>query len=164
MRFGNDKTNELLENVRREMVMNPSITIFEIQDALQEKYRRVFDKNFIARLKNKIHRERTGRVHNTIGYEIAMFEDTCIELKRPLWEIIDDEGSSTHDKISAIRGIRTISNDFLDVMFNAGFLTQQIGVVMEEKPLSNEQMELMEQAISWVNTYPHEEEAEKSEG
>lgn len=158
MRFSKEKSNELLEEVRLEMVMNPSVTIFGLQDALREKHGRLFDKNYIAKLKNKIHRERANRVNKTIGYEIASYEDTCNELKQPLWEIIDDENSSANDKISAIKAMLAVSNSFLDVMFNAGFMNRQIGVVREEKPLSKEDIALIERALEWVKPRPRDEE------
>lgn len=150
MRFSKDKSGELLESVRLEMVMNPSVTIFGLQDALREKYQRVFDKNYIAKLKNKIHRERARRVSKSIEYEVASLEDTCKELKRPLWLIIEDEYAPVSTKISAIKAIFAISKLLLDVMLSAGIFKHQAGLVKKELHLSEKDKELIDRALGYV--------------
>lgn len=152
MRLSKEKNNELLQSVRLEMVQNSSITIFELQDALETKYGRQFDKNFIAKLKNKIHRERALRISKSIGYALATLEDTDNELCRRLWEIVDKEHSSAFETISAIRAIWAISNSLLDTKFNSGIFEQQTGVVKEEKPLSEEQRKVIEKVWAYALT------------
>lgn len=147
MRLGKEKTKEILGNVRREMVRNPDITIFELQDALNQRYQHTFDKNFIGKLKNKIHRERANRVSRTIGYELACLEDTINENAKILWEVIDSPKTSNREKMSAMRELRSAKIMLLDAMFNAGIFERQIGKITKEEKFSAKDKELLIRAF-----------------
>ena len=149
MRLSKEKNRELLEVIRREMVKNPAATIFELQEALDKEYNHAFDKNFIGKLKNKIHRERAYRLHNSIVYELALFEDTINELCRILWEIFDNPNTNNREKISAIREIWSAKNRFLDAKLNAGIFRQQAEIKKDEE-LSPEDKALIKQAIGYA--------------
>lgn len=150
MRLSKEKTREIVENVRREMVKNPHITIFELQDILCEKYNHIFDKNFLGKLKNKIHRERANRVNKTLNYELACLEDTINEIAKILWKIIDNPDTSNRDVISAIRELRSAKSMLLEAMFNAGIFERQLGIVKPEKKLSEEEKAKLEKIIATV--------------
>lgn len=147
MRLSKEKNKELLEQVRREMVIKPDVTIFELQDILNEHYQHAFDKNFIGKLKNKIHRERANRVNKTIGYELACLEDIINEVSKILWEIIDNSETSNCEKISAMRELRTARVMLLDAMFNAGIFERQLGKVRNSDKLSPEDEAEIKQAL-----------------
>lgn len=148
--FSSEKKLELLEAVRRELVRDPSASIYEIQDALNERYEHVFDKNFVAKLKNKVHRERARRTSNSIEFELARLEDTCIALRQRLWEIVDDEATPPHVVVSAMREIRSVSHTLLEAMFNAGVFERQLGIIKGEGKLSDEDQVLLERAMNHV--------------
>lgn len=137
MRLGEGKTKEILISIRREMVKNPDITIFELQDVLVGQYNRTFDKNFLGKLKNKIHRERARRVGKTIGYELACLEDTINETTKILWEIIDNPNIPVKERVSAIRELRSAQNMLFEAMFNAGIFERQLGRLKTEETKSD---------------------------
>lgn len=151
MRLSQEKNKEILESVRREMVVNPSVTIFELQDVLNQHYHHAFDKNFIGKLKNKIHRERAYRVNKrTVNYELALLEDTINETSKILWEIVNNPETSSREKISAIRELRSAKSAFLEAMLNAGVFEPQIGKIKQEEELSPETQEGIRRALSYA--------------
>jgi len=149
MRVSKDRMNELLGVVRQQLVMNPNATIFEIQRAMELEYNRAFDKNFIARLKNKIHRERAVRVHKSIEYELSCFEDLCNELCYSLWKIIDDEKTSHRDAIFATKVAFSIKFSLLEAKMNAGVF-QKPTIGPREDRLSPEEEEKIKNAINFA--------------
>lgn len=151
MKLSKEHSKELLESVRSEMVLNSSITIFELRGCLWKKYHRLFDKNFIAKMKNKIYSERRTRISEAVAYELAVFEDTIELLCSFLWAIIDDKNLNAHDKILAIHGIRTAQARLLDAKFNAGIFERQFKRVQGERKLTSEEQILLEQAIASVS-------------
>lgn len=156
MRLSNEKSGELLEDVRREMVINPNVTIFEIQERLNEQHNRLFDKNFIAKPKNKVHRERRARVSNSIAYELASLEDTINEPCAILWGIVDDEKSSASVKIYAIRQILANRSLLFDAMLNAGVFERNLGRETVERKLTPEDNAFIAQALEWVRSHKQE--------
>lgn len=155
MMYSSEKKLELLEAVRREMVIDPTVSIYSIQEALHEQYGHTFDKNFVAKIKNKVHRERASRTRNSVAYELALLEDTSMQLKQKLWDIVENENTPAHVKVSAIREIRSVSNTLLESMFNAGVFERQIGVIKGEGRLSEEDQVLLEKAIAHVKPCAH---------
>ena len=149
MRLSKEKNRELLEVIRKEMVKNPAVTIFDLQEVLNKEYSHAFDKNFIGKLKNKIHRERAHRINNSIKYELALFEDMVDELCRILWEIVDNPDTNIRDRIYAIREIWSAKNKLLDATLNAGVFEQDVAV-KKEAQLTPEDEALIKQAISYA--------------
>lgn len=150
MRLSKEKTKELIEAVRRELVKKPDATIFDIQQSLNAQYNHVFDKNFLGKLKNKIHKERYQRYNKMIvQYEIAKFEDTVEVLCSSLWEIIDDEKSTTRERINAIREIRSAKVVLLETMFNSGIFETSPSR-SDKGELSPEDRELVAQALNYA--------------
>lgn len=139
-----------LGGIRREMVKNPDITIFELQDILNQHYQHTFDKNFVGKLKNKIHRERANRLNKTIGYELACLEDTINEITAILWEIIVNPNTPNREKISAMRELRTARVMLLDAMFNSGIFERQLGRIKTDGKLTPEQEDIIKQAIDYA--------------
>src|SRR3989338_5464410 len=126
MRLSKEKIKEITEMVRGELVKDPDVTIFEIQRNLNLRYEHIFDKNFIGKLKNKIHKERSYRYNRiTVQYELAKFEDTIQELCNPLWTILENPNASNRDVISATREIRSAKSVLLETMFNSGIFEMQ---------------------------------------
>lgn len=162
MRLSKERTREIIENVRREMVKNPNVTIFELQDNLGKQYNHIFDKNFLGKLKNKIHRERANRVSKTLNYELACLEDTINEIVKILWEIIDNPDTPNREVISAIRQLRSAKSMLLEAMFNAGIFERQLGAVKAEKKLSPEEEAEIDKLLATV--FRCEKGLEKSQG
>lgn len=150
MRLSKEKNLELLEGVRRQMVRNPDVTIFKLQELLSKQYNHAFDKNFIGKLKNKVHRERTHRVNKTIGYELAHLEDTINVITEILWEIIDSPQTAVREKISAIRELRSARSMLFEAMLNAGVFERQLGNLKIEKKLSPEEEAEMDKLLASV--------------
>jgi hypothetical protein len=153
MRLSKEKTKELIEAVRREIVRNPNTTIQEIQQNLNIHYGHIFDKNFVGKLKNKIHRERFCRYNIiTVKHEIAKFEDTIEELCNLLWKIIDDEQSTRRERINAIREIRSAKSVLLETMFDSGVFEVNEKIQKADEPLSLEELEKINRAIEFALT------------
>ena len=125
MRLSKEYSGELLASVRKELVIDPNITIAGLQERLEALYDRRFDKNYVAKLKNKAYRERGARISNSLAYEVSAFEDTVNEACARLWEIIDDESATARDKIAAMRGIMGARSDLIDIKTAAGAYNQQ---------------------------------------
>lgn len=150
MRLSKEKNKEILGNVRREMVKKPDITIFELQDILNQHYHHTFDKNFIGKLKSKIHKERAHRVNQTIGYELALLEDVINEVSKILWDIINSPETSNREKISAIRELRSAKSTLLEAMLNSGIFERQFSKPKTDSDISPESRELIAKALSYV--------------
>lgn len=151
MRLSENKTKELIEAVRREIVKNPNTTIQEIQQNLSVHYGHVFDKNFIGKLKNKIHKERFQRYDRVVvQYEIAKFEDTIEELCNLLWKIVDDKESTQREIINAIREIRSAKSNLLEIKFESGILERDFEKLIVNKELSRESQDLIETALEYA--------------
>ncbi|OHB23137.1 MAG: hypothetical protein A2939_01940 [Parcubacteria group bacterium RIFCSPLOWO2_01_FULL_48_18] len=151
MRLSKEKTKEITEAVRREIVKNPDVTIFEVQHNLNLHYEHIFDKNFIGKLKNKIHGERSYRYNQiTVQYELAKFEDTIQELCNPLWAILENPNASNRDVISATREIRSAKSMLLEAMFDSGIFERQLGRVKNNDKFSPEDEELLKQAFDYA--------------
>ena len=154
MRLSENKTKELIEAVRREIVKNPNATIMEIQQNLGIHYGHIFDKNFIGKLKNKIHKERFQRYNRiVVQYEIAKFEDTVEELCKQLWKIIDSEKSTPRERINAMREVRSAKSALLETMFESGILETGFSKPRIEHQLSQEEKDLIAQALNYGFNY-----------
>ena len=148
MKFSKAKTQEIQEQARIEMVRNPNISILELQGILRDTYGRNYDKNYLCKIKRKIHSERAFR-YNSIDLPrvLAELEDVIKILSRLLWEIIENQSSSNRDKISAIRELRTSKVMLLEAMFNAGIFERKIGQMKLKTDLTPEQGQLLEESI-----------------
>ncbi len=154
MRLSKEKTKELIEAIRGEIIKKPDATIFDIQQNLNLKYGHIYDKNFLGKLKNKIHKERSHRYNQiTVRYEIAKLEDTVEELCRELWVIIDDEKSTSREKINAIREIRSSKSMLLETLFNSGIFEANANQPKKDGVLDEEEAKKIAQAISFAFNY-----------
>lgn len=153
MRFSKEKLYELRERIRLEMVKDPNISIYQLQDILLPEYGRKFDKNFLAKLKRKIHRERAVRFNYvTVNEELAKIED-LIHCARPyLVDIIfNEEGKyNPREIISAFKAVVWGEMMLFDAMLNAGIFDRP-QLPEKEKPLTPEQQELIKKAIDYAN-------------
>lgn len=124
-----EKQKEYIALIRRLMVMNPSISILGIQSSLENsKHNLRLDKDYINKLKNKIHKERETRYNNyTVKKVLAKYQDELEELKLRLWSITNDKDSTKQEKIMAIRETRASSKDMIDRLFDAGIFTRDLG-------------------------------------
>lgn len=158
MRFAKEKLYELRERIRLEMVKDPDISIYQLQDILLPEYGRKFDKNFLAKLKRKVHRERAIRLNYiTINDELAKIQD-LIHCARPyLVDIVfnDDGRYKPRDIISAFRAVVWGEITLFDAMMNAGVFDRP-QLPEKEKPLTPEQEELLKKAIDYA-TYRADE-------
>lgn len=151
MRLSKEKTKELLEAVRGELIKNPSVTIFDIQNSLNVRYGHIFDKNFLGKLKNKIHKERFQRYNKiVVQYELAKFEDTIEGLCTLLWNIVDDGKSTLREKINAMREIRSAKSALLETMFNSGIFENNFNKSKNEGELSPEEKEGISRALNFA--------------
>lgn len=148
MKYSEDKIAEIKERIRLELVKSPAISIVEIQSILSDNCGHIFDKNFIGKLKRKIHQERAYR-YNSIDLHrvLAELEDAIKVLSRLLWKIIEDPESSNRDKISAIREIRSAKTMLLESLFNAGIFERKMGEMKLKTDLTPEQGQLLEEAV-----------------
>jgi len=153
MRFSKDKIHELKEKVRFEMVKNPNISILELQVVLRNDYGHRFDKNFIGKLKRKVHRERTIRLDfASVSEELAKLEDLYIYGKQELMKVIfnDDGKYKPSEIISAFKTVIWAGFTLFDAKLNAGIFDQTKRKQEREKPLTPEEQETVNRAISMV--------------
>ena len=130
--YSKEKTKQLLERIRRVLVMNPRISVLDIQSALENSKKDPIhlDKDYINRLRNKIEEERANRYHNyTVKKVLAKHQDELEEMKLRLWAIANNKESNNQERTSAIREIRNANKDIFDAMFNSGLFTKDLGKI-----------------------------------
>lgn len=162
MRFSKEKIKELKEKVRFEMVRNPNVSILELQDILSQDYGHRFDKDFIGKIKQKIHRERALRYNSvSLKEELAIFEETIMYEKRILGDIIFDEEGKYKPKeiISACREFARCSSLLFEAKMNAGIFNKTDEPQAKEGAgLSPRATEIVGKALSFYSNSGHEEE------
>ena len=150
MRFSKEKIEELKQLVRIELVKNPSASIYTIQEELEKSCKHTFDKNFVAKLKRKVHRERAGLYNKNIYYELAKLEDLIVYSKEVLMKIIFDEEDKykARDIIKAVRAVMDMEFTLFDAMLNAGIFAKNEERSKEKrKKLTQKDKELIDEAI-----------------
>jgi len=129
MRLSEEQIGELTEAVRLEMITRPGITILEIKSRLYQKLGHSYDKNFICKLKNKIHRERITQLdRTTLSIELAKLQDAINLISDRCWEIINNRKCSIRTKIKVIRELSNAQNVWINAYLNsgaAGFIPQK---------------------------------------
>ena len=127
--YSKEKQQEHISQIRRILVMKPDATILGVQALLQKQRKPLkLDKNYINRLVNKIRKERAKRLdHYTVHKVLAEFQDEIGELKKRLWGILNNAGATPHEKISAVKELRSSSVDLFDKMFDAGVFEKKMG-------------------------------------
>src|SRR3989344_2859315 len=129
MRFSKEKTHELKEKVRFEMVKNPHVSIVDLQQILSDYYGHRFDKNYVNKLKN---------LCNFARYELVgiVFNE---EKKYKPSEII-----------AAFRTIFWAEVTLFEAKLNAGIFQKAKQNQTKEKPLTKEETELMNKALNYM--------------
>ena len=154
MRFSKEKINELKAEIRIELVKSPDLSIMEIQEILCDNHSHKFDKNFVGKLKGKIHRERTHRYNSvTVFKELAKLEDLIRYGRQELVEVIfnKDDKYKPKEIINAFRTVIWAENMLLEAKLNAGIFGQARLRQEEETPLDPEQQDLLKRAIDHAN-------------
>ncbi|HXK40689.1 MAG: hypothetical protein A3F15_01935 [Candidatus Wildermuthbacteria bacterium RIFCSPHIGHO2_12_FULL_40_12] len=153
MRFAKEKIHELKEKVRFEMVKNPHISILELQGILGYNYGHKFDKNFIGKLKRKVHRERAMRLNFvSLNEDIAVFEDLIRYGRQFLVDIVfNDDGKYTPMQIiAAFRNVIWAESTLIDMKLNCGTYQQVQHKTEKEKPLTPEQQENINRGLDMI--------------
>lgn len=126
MRLSKEQQKKNLEIVRRFTVRLPKASIIELEKVMKEKYG--FDRNYIAKLKNKIDAEKAQRINRqTLSVELANFEDTIEELCKECWRIIADKNSKNFEVLHAIKVLGYNLKMLFDVKFDAGVFQKKLG-------------------------------------
>src|SRR3989338_10512418 len=74
------------------MTRNPHVSILELQAIIGDTYHHTFDKNFIGKLKRKVHRERAVRFDfASLNIALAELEDLMNFGRQHLIDILFDE-------------------------------------------------------------------------
>lgn len=128
-KYSKNRQGEHIALIRRILIVRPDSTIFGVKDLLAKREPPVnLDKDYIAKLLNKIRKEKAYRIeHYTVNKILVDFDDEVKELKRRLWSIVADPGTEDADKIRAIKEIRNSSANLFDKMFDAGVFKKQLG-------------------------------------
>src|SRR3989344_6159471 len=127
MRFAKEKIHELKEKVRFEMVKDPHISIFALQGILRDTYHHNFDKNFIGKLKRKVHRERAVRYNFTsLNEELAKLEDLMNFGRQHLIDVLFDESGKYEPReiINAFRAVMWAAFTLFDAKLNSGIFNR----------------------------------------
>jgi len=158
MRYTKERQNEHISKIRRLLVIKPEASIKDIKETLAGQAKPlVLDKDYINKLVNKIRVEKTKRLdYYTVNKVLVEFQDEVAELKRRLWSTITNPDSTDRDKISAIRELRTSSNDLFNKMFDSGVFTKKLGKLEIGSKLSEEEQELLKRAIDLDYDKPNE--------
>ena len=181
--FSKEKNDEYIALLRRCLVRKGDLTINEAYEALAKHPIRPvhLGKDYIQKLLNKIHKERTVRLNrHTIEFHLARFEDECEDLKQRLYSIIADQGEgyfvtdsqtqrqewvwkreppSYAVRVVAIREIRETSKVLFDKMFDAGIFEKKIGELKMLSSFSPEQEAVMNKI--WNHAIEPNEEREQ---
>ena len=147
--YSKERQQEHISQIRRILVVKPEASILDIKESLSKQRSPLdLDKDYINKLVKKMRKERASRLdYYTINKVLAEFQDEVEELKKRLWIIIANPGSSERNKIAAIRELRTSSKDLFDKMFDAGVFKRKLGEVQIGKSLSKEEQDLISRAI-----------------
>lgn len=151
MRFSHEKIKELKNHIRFEMVKDPNISIFALQAVLRDTYKHNFDKNFIAKLKRKVHRERAVRYNfASLQEELAKLEDLMNYGRQHLIDILFDESDkyTPVQKIMAFRTVMWAAFTLLDAKLNSGIFNRP--TQEKERPLTKEEDDLMRKALNYA--------------
>jgi|SRR3989344_1557284 len=153
MRFAKEKIHELKEKVRFELTKDPNISIFALQAVLRDTYKHNFDKNFIAKLKRKVHRERALRLNfASLNYDIALFEELIRYGRQFLVDIVfNEQGKYTPMQvIAAFREIIRAEGILIEMKLNCGIYQKAKQNQVKEEPLTKEQNDLMKRALNFM--------------
>ena len=151
MRFSHEKIKELKNHIRFEMVKDPHVSIIELQTILGDTYHHTFDKNFIGKLKRKVHRERSVRFDfASLNVALAELEDTMNLGRQHLIDILFDETDkfTPAQKIMAFRAVMWAAFTLLDAKLNSGIFNRPIKE--KERPLTKEEDELLRKALNYA--------------
>ncbi len=127
MRFSKDKIEEIKQLVRIELVKNPSASIYNIQEELKKSYHHTFDKNFLAGLKRKVHRERSNLFNENIYSELGQLQNIVRHAREVLLGIVFDEDDKhkPSEKIRAVQAIIYTETTLFYAKLNAGIYEKQ---------------------------------------
>ncbi|OGN22452.1 MAG: hypothetical protein A2915_00910 [Candidatus Yanofskybacteria bacterium RIFCSPLOWO2_01_FULL_41_34] len=143
---------ELKNHIRFEMVKNPNVSILELQVVLRDTYHHNFDKNFIGKLKRKVHRERAVRYNfSSLNEELAKLEDLMHFGRQQLMDILFDESGKykPSEIIYAFRAVMWGGFTLLEAKLNSGIFNRP-QAPEKEKPLSPEQQEAINRGIDMM--------------
>ena len=153
MRFSHEKIYELKEKVRFEMTKSPHVSIVDLQQILSEYYGHRFDKNFVNRLKNKVHRERVLRLNfASLNENLAEMEDLCNFARYELVGIIFNESKQykPSEIIAAFRTVFWAEMTLFEAKLNAGIFEKAKQNQMKEQPLTKEQSDLLQKSLNYM--------------
>jgi hypothetical protein len=126
--YGEEKTKEFLSMVKQVLVSKPDVTITQIQKALEDNGVRI-DRNYIAKLVNKIRRERYTRFDNqTVKKVLAEFADFIEDTSQKLLKIYSTSKLDMA-KIVALDTIVKHYNILLEKLFDAGVFERKLGTI-----------------------------------
>ena len=145
MKVGKDQENFYISQIRKLIVVDDRMSVRELDEQLLNNGIRL-DKNYIWKLRNKIHKARmmqTDRV--TLNFALGKFADTMSETAKECWKIALDKSSSKRDKISALVEIRKCERDLFDKLFDAGVFQRKLGEVdlnvVRNRPISSDRID-----------------------
>lgn len=168
-RYGKEKIQEQISQIRRILVIKPDSTIPDVQGALaRQKKPLKLDKDYVNKLIKKIRKERIYRLDRyTINKVLAEFQDEVEELKKRLWVIINSSDSSHRDRVSAVKELRNSSKELFDKMFDAGVFTKKIGEMEVKGKLDTKDINVISKALKYAGvsvTREHNKESGNEKG
>ena len=152
MRFSHEKIKELKNYIRFEMTRNPHVSIFDLQAILRDTYHHNFDKNFIGKLKRKVHRERAVRYDFiSLNEELAKLEDLMNYGRQHLIDILFDESGkyTPAQKIVSFRSVMWAAFTLFDAKLNSGIFNRP-RALEKERPLTKEEQEVLTKALNYA--------------
>ena len=109
MLFRSNKTLEIKEKVKNYLIKNPIASTLEVAKNLG------YDKDFIYKLKEKIHHEASIKIYShTLKSSLAELEDLTSEVSRILWNIVENKNSKNRDVILSCKTIFEFRSLILD--------------------------------------------------
>src|SRR3989338_6544849 len=105
------------------MTRNPHVSILELQAIIGDTYHHTFDKNFIGKLKRKVHRERAVRYDfASLNVALAELEDLMNFGRQQLIDILFDESDkyTPAQKIISFRTVMWAAFTLFDAKLNSG--------------------------------------------
>lgn len=136
MSYGKEKQKEHLEMIREIMVYRPNVTIYKIKEVLEQNEVKL-DKDYINKLKNKIHAERALRYNNAaVNEAIAKFDDFINTLGKKLVTI----QKSSKDEWAQMEAIKLLVNNYktlLNLQFDMGVFEKKLGELKVKTEITN---------------------------
>jgi hypothetical protein len=134
--YAKEKQDELMEMIREILVIKPKASCEKIKAVLAQNGVSL-DKNYINKLKNKIHAERALRYNNAaVNEAIAQFDDFIKVMGKELLKI-KKESTDEWARMEAVKLLVANYKALLNLQFDMGVFEKKLGMLQTKTEITN---------------------------